>query len=178
MRSTFSTEDNYLGYHQDSFAGASGRKSSRPWLCQRKLQPAGSGHAGKLGIPKWISMQNALREEWASSTARSAIDQRRRDPFTKEEVGKPPERVTKTRTRFCATPMRRKTELTNKKAPGWLRETKLLCLQNRSVWTGRQRFVDHTPLSFRSFRPEKKETAAVKARQRVPFLGGFSGASA
>ena len=78
-----------------------------------------------LGRPKWISLQNALREEWASSTARSAIDQRRRDHFTKEEVGKPPERVTNTRKRFCATPMRRKTELTNKKAPGWLRETKL-----------------------------------------------------
>ena len=78
-----------------------------------------------IGRPKWISMQNALREEWASSTARSAIDQRRRDSFTKEEVGKPPERVTNTRKRFCATPMRRKTELTNKKAPGWLRETKL-----------------------------------------------------
>ena len=78
-----------------------------------------------FGRPKWISLQNALREEWASSTARSAIDQRRQDPFTKEEVGKPPERVTNTRKRFCATPMRRKTELTNKKAPGWLRETKL-----------------------------------------------------
>ena len=50
---------------------------------------------------------------------------RRQFCFTKEEVGKPPERVTNTRKRFCATPMRRKTELTNKKAPGWLRETKL-----------------------------------------------------
>ena len=42
-----------------------------------------------IGRPKWISMQNAMREEWASSTARSAIDQRRRDAFTQEEVGKP-----------------------------------------------------------------------------------------
>ena len=44
------------------FAGASGRKSSRPWLCQRKRQPAEGGHAVELfreqGRPKKIGEQD------------------------------------------------------------------------------------------------------------------------
>jgi len=61
--------------------------------------------ATKVGRPKWISMQNAMREEWASSTARSAIDQRRRDAFTEEEVGKHSiTSHTKKQKLFCANP--------------------------------------------------------------------------